>query len=215
MSRAWNLGLALTLCFAPTAVRSSEPASKPPSELELAERRLSAKIDALEKALDITFRNKIAGVNERLDAMQRDLNLQRERLDTMERTAVRDSELNALRDQVDRLRADLDGVRRSESRYRESLKPGNSGYIPRTDVPMPDASLYSANRMSFGTLRVTNDFPIGQDIVVNNRSYPVPPHSFIDISVPAGTFNYFVVDDPVGVRTRTIAGNRVFPIRIY
>src|SRR5258708_30419015 len=173
MSRAWNLAgaLALTaLCFAPTAVRSSEPASKPPSELELAERRLSAKIDALEKALDITFRNKIAGINERLDVMQRDLNLQRERLDTMERTAVRDSELNALRDQVDRLRADLEGFRRSESRYRESLKPGN-GYIPPpTGSPMPDRT----NRINFGTLRVTNDFPIGYEVVVNNKTYPVP-----------------------------------------
>jgi hypothetical protein len=214
MSRAWNLvgALALTaLCFAPTGVRSSEPGSNPkPADLESLEKRLNAQFDTLNRKMD-TASNQMAIISESIATLKRETTSLEHRLQEVERTTIHSGELQVLRDQVDHLRDELNAVRRSESQLRDSLKV-NPNTIAAQGSPAPGAPSTDAR---YGTLRITNDFPFNQEVVVNGTPHVVAPLSSKDISVPVGTFTYYVVGYPMAVRTRTITTSRLFPIRIY
>ena len=202
MPRAMNLAgaLALVFCFAPAYAEPPEPASKL-TDRQLLE-KLTTQVESLSTRIDATV-NGLAAARDANSRLER-------RLAELERMSVQESELQALRDQVDRIRAELiDAIHRHETHH-EANKPATSSLIPGAAVP-PSTSL----RTDYGTLHVANDFPIPQQIVVNNSRYVVPALSSTDISVPVGTFTYYVVGDPVGVRTRTITRSRTHPIRIY
>ncbi|MFL5338648.1 MAG: hypothetical protein ACJ8F7_00640 [Gemmataceae bacterium] len=217
MSRAWNLAglMALAaLCLPPTTVRGSEPASKPPSELELIRQQLNAQFETVNRKLD-SQANQMSSVQAAMAAVKRDLTSMERRLTELERTAVPASEVQVLRDQLDHLREELSAVRQSESRLRQALKPG-SGVIPPTAVPQqvgPGVPGIS-RRADTSTLRVANDFPIDEDIVVNGTHYLVAPLSTLDIVVPAGNVSYFLPSNPV-VHERALVSGHIHPIRIY
>ncbi len=217
MSRAWNLVGALALaalCFAPTAVSSSEPGSNPkPADLDSLEKRLNAQFETLNRKMD-TASNQMASISDSIATLKRETASLERRLQEVERSYVPSSEIQSLRDQVDRLRDELSSVRRSESQLRESLKvsPNIIG-APANPVPLNAPSI--SHRMDYGTLRVSNDLPLPQEVVVNGAGYTIAPLSSLEIGVPAGTFTYYVVGYPMTVRTRTITARRLFPIRIY
>jgi len=214
MSRAWNLvgALALTaLCFAPTGVRSSEPGSNPnPADLESLEKRLNAQFDTLNRKMD-SASNQMASISESIATLKRETASLERRLQEVERSYVPSGEVQVLRDQVDRLRDELNTIRRSASQLRESLRV-NPNTIAAPTSPVPGAPSTDAHH---GTLRVTNDYPFSQEVMVNGTPHVVGPLSSVDISVPVGTFTYYVVGYPMAVRTRTITTGRLFPIRIY
>ena len=211
MLRAMNLAgvLALVFCFAPAYAEPPEPASKL-TDRQLLE-RLTTQVENLSTKLDVTV-NGLAAARDANSRLER-------RLAELERMSVQESELQAVRDQIDRIRAELlDAIQRHQTHH-EANKPATSNLISGTTVPptppLTAASPHTSLRTDYGTLHVANDFPIPQEILVNNSRYVVPALSSTDISVPVGTFTYYVVGDPVGVRTRTITRSRTHPIRIY
>lgn len=194
MRHDWRrLGL-IVICMAFTAVgvtRAAEPpdnsdkAKKAESAADVAEqlRQMNASLKQLTeriKTLEINVADDLAGIRTRNEQTNR--------------------AMKALREDVDRLRTDFDGL---------ANRVSPNGRISAYAGPNGTATLAT------GRVRLVNTYFLPQTIVVNRKAYDVPPNGemFTD-PVPAGTFSYEVL----GVQPRSerlLVANETFTIHVH
>lgn len=112
------------------------------------------------------------------------------------------ADMKALKDRLEKIEKDLEGVKKSQT----SLRPSDAGGTGGTPAdPKP------ATR---GTVRVVNEYPIQISIVVNGTSYRVAPSKSLDVEVTAGEFTYQLLESGAAPTRSAIKEKETVTLRI-
>lgn len=183
------------MLFAPAGPASAAPPLTIP---------LTSPID--EKSDIAEMKTKLEAANTKLEQIQKDLKQLTELLN-----GRRDKEgfpiptspglladIKAISDRLAKVEEDLSKMKGTSS----SLRPGTP---PVTPVD-PKAGK--------GTVRVVNEYPVQISIVVNGTSYRVAPSKSLDIDVPAGDFNYQLLESGAASTKSSIKEKETVTLRI-
>jgi len=196
MKRTWkmlgvNTLLAALLTAGPSPGQAKGPGSdgqksdgipKPTSE--------SKKLDDIQSQLE-ELKKEVKKAGAALADIRRDL--RGREIDANVRDQSTLSQINELRDEIGRLRAEIDGLRR---------RP------PATTREAGSAPVDTAT----GRVEMVNTYPTEVGIVVNGRTYRVRPGEIrVTEPIPTGTFTYEVLNY-APQRTRTLAANKTYTI---
>lgn len=124
---------------------------------------------------------------------------------------IQQSEIKAMQDEIDRLRADLS--RLTDEMHRAAVVQPNVAASINPAQPVAPGIPPAG-----GTITLENHYSSPATVVINGQSYRVMPGERADISAPAGRFSYSVLTDNYGVvqgtTNRYLAPGRDFPITI-
>jgi hypothetical protein len=124
---------------------------------------------------------------------------------------IQQSQIKAMQDEIDRLRADLS--RLTDEMHRASVQTNIAGSIN------PNAPAVPGGPPAGGTIALENRYSFPATVVINGQSYRLMPGERAEISAPAGRFTYAVLTDNYGVvraaTERYLAPGRDFPITIH
>ena len=117
-------------------------------------------------------------------------------------TQASSREIRELKDEMLRLKTELDSLRRTPSSSQRE-----SGFAPAaTTTPLPP----------MGRVELLNTWTAPVSVVVNNRSYRLRPMDrVVTDPIPAGAFNYEVIGVTAPNNVRTLAANEVYLIHIH
>jgi len=113
------------------------------------------------------------------------------------------SEMKSLKDRLDKVEKDLDGMRKTQTSLRPESPPAGGGTGSVVD-PRP----------ARGTIRVVNEYPVQVSIVVNGTSYRVAPSKTLDIDVGAGEFSYQLLESGAAPTRSVIKDKETVTLRI-
>jgi len=164
---------------------------------------LPAQID--EKTDIADLKAKVEAANTRLSDIQRDLKQLTELLNgRRDRDGIPDgtsrglvAELKDLSDRLKKVEEDL-----------TKMKGQSSSLRPSTPITTPDP------KVGKGTVRVVNEYPVQISIVVNGTSYRVAPSKTLDVDVPAGEFNYQLLESGAASTKSVIKEKETVTLRI-
>jgi len=79
----------------------------------------------------------------------------------------------------------------------------------------PRVSAYAAPAAT-GRVQIVNTYPLPRTVIVNGRSYRVPPggEQFVD-NLPAGPFNFEVMEYHLEPQQRVLAAGQTYTITVY
>jgi hypothetical protein len=196
MIRTWRLiGLNTLAAVLVTAGPSLADPTTPPSES-------SKKLDEIQRQLDELSRNS-RDTAKTLAAIEQDLRT--ERSQSVVRDASTQRQIDALREELGRLRAEVESLRNRPvpSATREASAS------PLSTSAEPAASLT-------GHVKMMNTYPSEIGIRVNRRLYRLAPNETRwSESIPAGAFTYEVVNVSPGPQTRTVAPGGEYTIWVH
>jgi hypothetical protein len=109
------------------------------------------------------------------------------------------ADLKKLKDDVAKLRQDLDGVQKKST----SLSPGT-----------PGAGTPGAATPAMGTVKIINDYPVEITMMVNNGTYRVAPKAELTVHVPVGEFSYQLLNSGASLTPTRAVITEKEPIRL-
>jgi hypothetical protein len=139
-------------------------------------------------------------VKESLDGVKTDVKNFRTDHDLALQAAKRD--IQELRDEVRRLKSDLEGLRKEPTNGTRQMR-----FAPETGAPA----------QATGRLELRNTWGGTLSMVVNNRVYRVPagPDPVLTDPIPAGAFTYEVIGITPPNNVRTLAPGETYVIHVH
>jgi len=156
------------------------------------------------------LKTKVESANTRLSDIQRDLKQLTELLNgRRDKDGIPDgtsrglvADLKDLSDRLRKVEEDLTKMKGQSS----SLRPA----VPNSAVP----NTATDPKAGKGTVRVVNEYPVQISIVVNGTSYRVAPSKTLDVDVPAGEFNYQLLESGAASTKSVIKEKETVTLRI-
>jgi len=107
---------------------------------------------------------------------------------------------------------DLESLKARMQKLEDDQKNGKQVAINPDSTSKRDA-MDSASKL--GTIELKNEFVQEYSVLVNKKSYRMPPGTKRELKVPAGPFTYQILGLQFEEQLREIAAGEVKPIRIY
>ena len=143
-------------------------------------------------------RNDMAGLKERVNSIDR-------QLDDVRAAMVTTTEHGQLKRQLEQLKTDVDTLRAQV----------NNQAVTARSSPLGAGAPGMARPAAVGVLRVTNNNFVPMDVLVNGFTHQVPANAITDIDVPSGAFSYRVIgSNMIATRSHVMPAGRLFGIAI-
>ncbi|QVL31883.1 hypothetical protein KIH39_24100 [Telmatocola sphagniphila] len=139
----------------------------------------------------------ISALKLRLDKLETALSAPPKNTDTSKK--IDTSKLDSVANED--LKKQIEDLRKENLELKERLRT-QSKRIDTTNVAKP------------GKIRFVNQYPTEMTIVVNSRRIDLSPFQDITVTVPAGSFNYQVLQVQEFMQTRTVSENETFEVNI-
>lgn len=150
----------------------------------------------------------------KITALQNDLAALKSKVDRIESTQRSWIDTMEVRQQLQDLQAEMIRLR---DEVRASEKRSTSGYapMPKNDDSRIPPTRTETYRMATATVRLRNDFPFTQEVLVNGAPYILAPGDDVRVPVAAGTFSLQVMSRDAVPRSVTVPAGYVHTLWLH